>query len=723
MERVQPSIDWKAFLSKHDLVWEKMPSEWYEGPFMGNGMMGTIVRQTGERTMRWDVGRGDVQNRGVGAFGASRLPIGHFELHTVGEIESGEMRLSLWNAEATGMIHTDKGSIRWRSFVHADLMVIITEIEPSAGERLCHWEWKPAEAISPRMKWRNGERATENYIYNPPFLQTRDGEIQLTIQPLHDGGESVTAWQELSTEGKRRLMVSVAHSFPDRTSKQEAAGVIRKVRGMKMQTLLASHRSWWHNWYPTSFLSLPDTWWESFYWIQMYKLASGTRADRMLLDLMGPWLQSTPWPATWWNLNIQLTYLPTYASGRLLVGESLNRMIYSNVENLIENVPEAYRHDSAAVARATGQYGKGMVRVPGERRAECGNLLWACHNLWLHYRHKMDDECLREDLFPLLKRAVNFYLHFLEQGEDGKLHLPRTYSPEYNFAEGPDNNYDLALLRWACTTLIQAGERLDIEDPRLPNWKNVLENLTDYPKGENGYMIARGVPFERGHRHYSHLLMNYPLYLVNIDQQGAKELAVKSVRHWQSLGARQGYSLTGASSISSAYGMGNEALNYLNGLKPFIEPNTMYKEDGPVIETPLSGAQSIHDMLIQSWNGIIRVFPAVPDMWKDLVFHNLRTEGAFLVSAKRQNGKTVFIRIKSLKGEPCILVPRFDGEFEISGNRDFHIKSLGNGRYSLDLMEGEEAVLWTGAEMPDLTISPIPPKSQSGRRNAFGHRK
>ena len=73
----------------------------------------------------------------------------------------------------------------------------------------------------------------------------------------------------------------------------------------------------------------------------------------------------------------------------------------------------------------------------------------------------------------------------------------------------------------------------------------------------------------------------------------------------------------------------------------------MYKEAGPVIETPLSGAQCIHDMLIQSWGGTIRVFPAVSDVWGNVVFDDLRAEGAFLVSAKRENGKTKFVRIKA----------------------------------------------------------------------------
>jgi alpha-L-fucosidase 2 len=719
MQHVKTSIDWEQFLGRHDLKWSKMATQWDQAPFLGNGMMGTMVRQTGKQTVRWDVGRGDVQNhrRGSDIWGISRLPIGHFELHTVGEIKGGDMHLDLWNAEASGTIRTEKGTIKWRSFVHADLMVIVTEIEPSEGERECRWQWNPEKAICPRLR----HKKFPNYRHNPPFTQGKDGEVQITVQPLAEGGETVTAWQTMEADGKTRLMVSVAHSHPEKTAQKEAVDVIKRVHGISLDALTKSHREWWHAYYPISFVSLPDTWWESFYWIQMYKLASGTRADRMLLDLQGPWPQPTPWPACWWNLNIQLTYWPSYDSGRLDIGDSLCRTLYDNVDNLIENVPEKYRGDAAGVGRVTGQHCvSSTVRVPGSETAEFGNLVWACHNCWLHYRHTMDDERLRKHLFPLLKRSVNFYLHFLKEEEDGKLHLPKTYSPEYNFAQGPDCNYDLALLRWGCAALIQACERLKIDDSLLPKWKEVLEKLTDYPKDKNGYMIARGVPFAKGHRHFSHLLMNYPLYQVNVDQPGAKALAVKSVRHWQSRGARQGYSLTGASSVSSAYGLGNDALRYLNGLKRYLRPNTMYKESGPVIETPLSGAQSIHDMLLQSWGGTIRAFPAVADAWSDLAFHDLRTEGAFLVSAKRKDGKTLFVRIKSLKGEPCIIMPALDGKIQVSGNRKFELKEIKQGRYSLDLKQGEEAILWSGDQMPDLTISPLP--AEPGKSNSFGLR-
>jgi hypothetical protein len=714
------SIDWSDFLSRHDLHWTQMPTKWYETPFLGNGMMGTMVRQIDDHSVRWDVGRGDVQDHrpGGGMYSTCRLPIGYFLLKTAGTIKDGTMKLDLWNAEATGEIQTDKGSIGWLSIVHAERMVILTVLEPSEGERGCRWEWKSLEAISPRHA---SGRKQEGYKNNPPAVITKDGDTNVCIQPLLAGGETATAWIVDKQKDKSVLMVSVAHSFPETTARQEAVDVLYSTRDVPMDKLMESHRRWWHNYYPNSFVSIPDTEWESFYWIQIYKLASATRADGMLIDNQGPWLQPTPWPGAWWNLNVQLTYWPIYDSNRLGLGNSLCRTLYTNVKTLIDNVPEEYRSDSAGISRATGQHCRGGVGAPdGENAPEIGLLLWACHNCWLHYRHSMDDETLRNDLFPLLRRAVNYHLHFVTKDKNATLHLPKTYSPEYNYNQGPDCNFDLALLRWGCTTLVKICEQLDIDDPLLPKWQNTIKNLTDYPINENGYMIARGVPFARKHRHYSHLLMLYPLYLVNVEQAGAKERAVKSVQHWQSFGKSTGYAMTGASSISAAFGLGNDALEYLNGLKSFLQPNTLYFEGPgwPVIETPLSGAQCIHDMIIQSWGDTIRVFPAAPDAWGDIVFDDLRTQGAFLVSARRTKGKTQFVRIKSLAGEPCTIMPGLDGKVQVFGSRRFNLKELKPGLFELDIKKGEEAILFSGDKMPDLKITPVP--AEKSKCNSFG---
>lgn len=194
----------------------------------------------------------------------------------------------------------------------------------------------------------------------------------------------------------------------------------------------------------------------------------------------------------------------------------------------------------------------------------------------------MDDELLRNKLFPVLKQAINYYLHFTYKGKDGKIHLPQTYSPEYGSAE--DCNFDLALLSWGCRTLLEITGRLNIDDPLIPRWRTTLEELTPFPTDPaNGLMIGRDVPYAFSHRHYSHLLAAYPLYLINKENPEEYDLIEKSLLYWQGKsGAHQGYSCTGASSISSALGKGNEALTYLDKLfTKFLSVNTLYRESGP----------------------------------------------------------------------------------------------------------------------------------------------
>ena len=117
----------------------------------------------------------------------------------------------------------------------------------------------------------------------------------------------------------------------------------------------------------------------------------------------------------------------------------------------------------------------------------------------------------------------------------------------------------------------------------------------------------------------------------------------------------------------------------------------MYAEGpNPVIETPPSAAQSMHEMLLQSYGDIIRIFPAVPKKWSEIEFRDLRAQGAFLVSAKREKGKTVSIEVKSLMGSPCRVLHGLVGKINCKG---VEMKDLGHGLVELSLKKGQTAVL------------------------------
>ncbi|MFD5390002.1 Tat pathway signal sequence domain protein [Streptomyces sp. NPDC127074] len=705
--------EWERFLGGQDLIWKRLPRTWYEGPFLGNGLLGSMIYQEpGENALRFTIHHSEVQDHrpaeGGSDWGVARLPVGNLLLRPVGAITGVDLRLDLWNAELRGTVTTDKGKLKLRALVHNDRTMLLATVEASAGEEGFRWEFKPSPAVSPRIVREDPPKGFEP---NPaPVTRTEDG-LGITVQSLVAGGQTVSAYRQRGSGRERTYYLAVAHSHPGTDAEGRARTTVRKASALPVSSLRRTHYEWWHRFYRKSFISVPDGMLQSFYWIQLYKLACAAREHAPVMATTGPWVEPTPWPGVWWNLNVQLEYWPVHGSNHLEL-DAIPRTLAENTDVLISGLKPEYRADSAGLRRSTDAQceDNGTVPVPGVGDSpEVGDLPWALHNVWLTYRHTMDRGLLEDVLYPLLRRSTNYYLHFLTEQSDGRLHLPKTFSPEYGAA--PDCNYDLALLRWSCQTLLTTVELLDKDDPLVPKWREVLEKLVDYPVDENGFMIGTGVPFAKSHRHYSHMLSVYPLYLVNWDQREHRDLIDRSLKHWISFeGALRGYSFSGAASISTQMGRGDDALKYLRELVArFIQPNTHYYEAGPVIETPLSGAQTIHDMLCQSWGGTIRFFPGVPGEWQDVTLHDFRTQGAFLVSAVRTGGRTRWVRVRSLAGEPCRVRHSIDGRVAVAGvgGPAPNWRDLGNGEIELELDREDEAVIYPAGTRPDFRIAPV----------------
>jgi hypothetical protein len=451
--------------------------------------------------------------------------------------------------------------------------------------------------------------------------------------------------------------------------------------------------------------------------MQIYKMASGSRPNRPALDLLGPWFRYTGWLHYWWDLNIQLTYWIQLTSNRLELGQPLLDLIDSHKQQLAANTGQ-YKADSYGI----GGHSSGFDLNRAIGNVEVNNLTWALHNYYLQYRMTMDDAMLRDRLFPLLKGAVNYDLHVLKMQSDGHLHMPVGWSPEYpnQPSPDPDANYELSLIRWGCQTLLDITKRLQITDPQAQQWQDTLTNLLPPPTDANGYMISATVPFAVGHRHYSHMFMAFPLYVTTPDNAADRQLIETSLSHWMGFNTGlQGFSYSGAASISALLGQGDAASMYLNTLlDKKIQPNTMYEESGPVIETPLSAGASVHDMLLTSWGGKIRVLPGVPAAWTEIAFRDLRAQGAFLVSAVRKGGTLQFIRIQSLAGEPCVVVTDMTNPGIQSGSPGDTVTMSAPGEYTVNMQKGDTVVLTSGGASADTTIAPV--AAQAGKTNFWG---
>ncbi|MHC4073482.1 MAG: glycoside hydrolase family 95-like protein, partial [Planctomycetota bacterium] len=71
------------------------------------------------------------------------------------------------------------------------------------------------------------------------------------------------------------------------------------------------------------------------------------------------------------------------------------------------------------------------------------------------------------------------------------------------------------------------------------------------------------------------------------------------------------------------------------------------------LEGNFAAAAGLQEMLLQSYSGTIRVFPAIPASWEDVSFRTLRAEGAFLITAERTKGLIERVDITAEKGGIC----------------------------------------------------------------------
>src|SRR5947208_587832 len=717
-------VDWPVFLARHDLVWDRLPTRWGESAFIGNGRLGATIDAPGG-VLGWTINRTDFVHD------QSRFPIGRVVVQTTGTVQRGDARLTLWDAEASGTVTTDRGEVRWRSFAAAQPSVIVIVLEARGGERGgdVHLDWVPAEARPPRKMARKEAFAPED-LHPPPTVTRSPAEIT-GVQTFLGGGahaESIVSSSPSPAgrggQGVRTFYLSIGRGNTDREALAEARAATSEAARLGVARLTAAHRKWWHAYYPASFLTFPDARLEAYYWIQIYKLGSAMRPDGPILDLNGPWFNATPWPAIWWNLNIQLTYSPLFRANRLDLAESLFRHLDRNRQALIDNVPERLRDAAAAIGRSSGP---DLVRpvdlatAQSDAAHEMGDLPWTLYYYWLHYRYQMDDRLLRERVYPLLKLAIGNYLAYVERGDDGRWHLPPTHSPE--LATVSDANYDLALLKWGLETLIASAERFGPAEPLLPRWRDVLANLAPFPTDSAGLMVGRGRPWQQSHRHYSHLLAIYPLRLITPDRPDERALIETSLATWErDISLFRGYSFTGGAAMHALLGHGDVAVTRLNqylDAPRYMEPNTFYAEAGPVIETPLSAAASIQELFLQDWGGALRVFPAVPGAWLDAAFDRLRADGAFLVSAVRRGGRTAWVRIESLAGQPCrLVVADWDAAVVRAHAGPGPAPQLTKrtaGEFVIDLRKGASVVLAPDVRtsLPDVSPVPLPPSDHN----------
>lgn len=750
---------YQTLLERSDMVWDSIlgphgrPLSVKSRPILGNGFCGATI--TAERGgLRFRVDRQDaygpvVMKERIGAWNRTEDPakreallrrwsgtakdaeppdrpgpsyrrrwrFGHFALQAPDEVTSANARIRLWDAAVEGEVKTANGTAALHAFACADPDVLVLVLR--------------ADVVNWRLDFKPQFEIPE--LEQPLIKQHQQADgIQSVALPYHWEGYRCVAWSDQTVSDGERVIIIGLDSGAGGDAVEAAVARVAAGRKLGAATLLAKRQEQYREALTRHFLSFPDTRLESMYWINMYRLLSQYHPDGPISDLQGQWTDDfVSYHSFCHDMNTQTVYPPLFPADLSDYARPILQKIDASLAQLHQNLgAPASEPNLIGLERGTDDTflsTRSTLNSPPARHvddvprdfATCApldpnvtvspepvaNVTWLLYTYYRAYRMSMDEQLARR-LFTLLKMSMRGHWYLMEgkKAEDGRYHMPHTHSPEFGHREGPDAPYNLAPAKWAAKRLVELNDRWNFDDPEREQWVDIYENIAPWPHEQGTFRDWEGAAPHGGHRHYSHVMMAWPYRVFDADdpeQAALLKETLDEMFYERGIGKVNAWTYGGMTPMYAMIGDTEKVLESLHKGKCWV-----FTAGGVLIETPHTLQMAAQVPFLQSYNGVIRVFSAVPEPWPNAVFHRMRAEGAFEVSAKRTDGKTQWVHIKSDAGEPCRVQTDLARPIEAVGERDFTLQDA-NGILTIDLKKGESVLLKTEGADIDTTITPV----------------
>lgn len=312
--------------------------------------------------------------------------------------------------------------------------------------------------------------------------------------------------------------------------------------------------------------------------------------------------------------------------------------------------------------------------LPSGRMAYMTGWIVAPYFEW--YKSTLDLDWLRTRGYPVIRDAALFYLDFLKKApnenlppqlKDGKYHFFPSIQGEDGFSGDPmdvcDKPQGLHHCRHALWMAVEASKALGVDADLRAQWQDRIDNLAGLkpraaytgPRADYEYWCALAMSPEFGGESWA----PPPAW----DGQPRKVPGNDSWYQGCATMWRTGQVRSQSCVPERDYAFLRERLGrwtHPNGLV-WAMAIANYGRSGAWTES-LSSIAPIQEMLLQSWDGSLRLFSRWPKSL-DVSFANWRAQGAFLVSGEQKAGK-VSVTILSEQGAPCVL----SGEWTVTDN-------------------------------------------------------
>lgn len=476
---------------------------------------------------------------------------------------------------------------------------------------------------------------------------------------------------------------------------------------------LYCHRDWWKRFWEKSDVRVGDETLERFWHGGQYLMACCSRNAKFPPGLYGNFAVSDdmPWRCDYHlNYNYQAPYYALPSSNHVELMDCYDAPLMDFLSQGELFASEFLGCRGIYYPVGLGPLGLNTSTKPALNEHHQGflgqksNAGYAAVIMVLRWRATLDLTYARRTAYPFLRKLADFWEDYLvyENGRyviynDSTHEVPYFIGNAYKPERHNDCNpiLELAFVRMIMKTLLDISVRIGYDAERRGKWRHILDHISDYPTMERGGKTIFRLT-ERGYdwcdTNTVHLQHIYPTGVLG-RESGEKWMETAVNSFWDS--ERWDDSNGFCSYLPCAARLGVDPDLLLSKMHTLIEThaygNTAFDFGGGGIENVSAIPAALNEMLLQSYEGILRLFPDW-NRTRDASFVRLRADGAFLVSAELQNG-SIHAEVFSEKGEPLTVENPYSGRScTVRTQRGEHMVPPG-GRITLETEAGETILI------------------------------
>jgi dienelactone hydrolase len=618
-----------------------------DGPLLGNGDVGVTMAGPPE-AQRFHIGKNDFWTRHPGD--AKVITVGTVTL-SIPALKGASYRQEqdLARAQVRGAFSKNGLTVRTCAWVDANANLLLAQVQCEGGP----------VTFSVQLTSGPGEASEGNWFTRKADdLPGKGREVAVAARIIGaDGLEAAIRPGEAVTVATAILSDLDASDFL-----AAAKRTVVELTPQTVETRTVRHLEWWAQFWARSFIDIPDKEIEKHWYAALYALGSCSRDGKVAPGLWGNWLTTdTPnWHGDFHlNYNFQAPYYLAYGANHADLSQPFYQAVLESMDN---GRAMAHRHGWKGVhfPVCIGPWGLSPENPDGDWGQRSDAAYAALNFIW-YWQYTQDADFLRRTAYPYLREVAAFWEDYLKL-EDGRYVI---YGDSIHEGSGPDFNpiLSLGLVRALFKNILSMSAELGVDTDKRAKWQDILDKLSAFPLQErHGKTVFRysekGMDWCDGNTlGIQHI---FPSGAIGLDSDPKlleiSRNMIDAMHRWTD---NNGFS----SWYSACARVGYDPERILEGLRHECSrqsaPNLLLQYGGGGIEN-CSGFLAVNEMLLQSHEGVIRLFPCWP-RGMNARFGTLRTVGAFLVSAELKDGVVSGLIIRSEKGRDCVVVNPWPG--------------------------------------------------------------